>query len=193
VTQSNQETLRSSPPSKSATIGTSDNNSFCLNGPSCCKTQTHGHASTSHADHCAASGSAGFTTPYFVTETQSSSEDLKTKCTCRSHKNLLEVNVTSLSGNGDVVTPRTLEDGGLEAGSNGGTTGSQTSFSPSVANGPTKRRSRRGAVSGEVYTEEDAASYVKKVVSKDYKTMSALSKAIAKNVLFSHLDETERR
>jgi len=27
-----------------------------------------------------------------------------------------------------------------------------------------KRRSRRGAVSAEVYTEEDAASYVKKVV-----------------------------
>ncbi|KAF6779384.1 hypothetical protein AHF37_01139 [Paragonimus kellicotti] len=192
VTQSNQETLKSSPPSKSATSDTRDNHSFCLNGSSCCKTQTRGHASTSHPDHCVASGSAGFTSPYFMTETQSSSEDLKTKCTCRSHKNLLEVNVTSLSGNGDVVTSHTLEDGGLEAGSNGGTTGSQTSFSPSVANGPTKRRSRRGAVSGEVYTEEDAASYVKKVVSKDYKTMSALSKAIAKNVLFSHLDETER-
>ncbi|KAF8560717.1 hypothetical protein P879_02415 [Paragonimus westermani] len=192
VTQSTQETLRSPPPSKSTTNDTSDNYGFCLNGPSCCKTQTHGHTSTSHTDHCATSGSAKFTTPYFVTETQSSSEDLKTKCTCHSHKNLLEVNVNSLSGNGDVVTPHTLEDGGLEAGSNGGTTGSQTSFSPSVGNGPTKRRSRRGAVSGEVYTEEDAASYVKKVVSKDYKTMSALSKAIAKNVLFSHLDETER-
>ncbi|KAA3677327.1 cAMP-dependent protein kinase regulator [Paragonimus westermani] len=192
VTQSTQETLRSSPPSKSTTNDTSDNYGFCLNGPSCYKAQTHGHTSTSHTDRCATSGSAKFTTPYFVTETQSSSEDLKTKCTCHSHKNLLEVNVNSLSGNGDVITPHTLEDGGLEAGSNGGTTGSQTSFSPSVGNGPTKRRSRRGAVSGEVYTEEDAASYVKKVVSKDYKTMSALSKAIAKNVLFSHLDETER-
>ena len=31
-----------------------------------------------------------------------------------------------------------------------------------------------------------------KVVPKDYKTMAALSKAIAKNVLFSHLDENER-
>ena len=30
------------------------------------------------------------------------------------------------------------------------------------------------------------------VVPKDYKTMEALSKAIAKNVLFSHLDENER-
>jgi len=30
------------------------------------------------------------------------------------------------------------------------------------------------------------------VVPKDYKTMAALSKAIAKNVLFSHLDENER-
>lgn len=29
-----------------------------------------------------------------------------------------------------------------------------------------KQRSRRGAVSAEVYTEEDAASYVKKVLEK---------------------------
>lgn len=51
---------------------------------------------------------------------------------------------------------------------------------------------RRGAVSAEPINEEDAASYVKKIVSKDYKTMASLSKAIAKNVLFSHLDENER-
>merc|ERR1719495_1476444 len=51
---------------------------------------------------------------------------------------------------------------------------------------------RRGAVSAEPINEEDAATYVKKVVPKDYKTMASLSKAIAKNVLFSHLDETER-
>nr|WIM01501.1 cAMP-dependent protein kinase type I regulatory subunit [Limnephilus lunatus] len=51
---------------------------------------------------------------------------------------------------------------------------------------------RRGGISAEPVTEEDAASYVKKVVPKDYKTMAALSKAIAKNVLFSHLDENER-
>ena len=30
------------------------------------------------------------------------------------------------------------------------------------------------------------------VITKDFKTMQALSKAIEKNVLFSHLDETER-
>ena len=76
-------------------------------------------------------------------------------------------------------------------------------------------------MSAEVYTEEDAATYVKKVskrhatadrcspcsasvhhffylvvlqvVPKDYKTNAALSKAIGRNVLFSHLDETERR
>ena len=30
------------------------------------------------------------------------------------------------------------------------------------------------------------------VVPKDFKTMASLSKAIAKNVLFSHLDENER-
>jgi len=51
---------------------------------------------------------------------------------------------------------------------------------------------RRGGVSAEVYTEEDAASYVKKVVPKDYKTMTALSRAISKNLLFSHLDDNER-
>ncbi|XP_048759458.1 cAMP-dependent protein kinase regulatory subunit isoform X3 [Ostrea edulis] len=53
-------------------------------------------------------------------------------------------------------------------------------------------RNRRGAVSAEVYKEEDAAQYVKKVVPKDYKTMAALSKAISRNVLFSHLDDNER-
>ncbi len=51
---------------------------------------------------------------------------------------------------------------------------------------------RRGGISAEPVTEEDATSYVKKVVPKDYKTMAALSKAIAKNVLFAHLDENER-
>ncbi|XP_067671089.1 cAMP-dependent protein kinase regulatory subunit isoform X1 [Haliotis asinina] len=54
------------------------------------------------------------------------------------------------------------------------------------------KRARRGAVSAEVYKEEDAAQYVKKVVPKDYKTMAALSKAISKNVLFCHLDDNER-
>ncbi|XP_015752967.1 PREDICTED: cAMP-dependent protein kinase type I-alpha regulatory subunit-like isoform X2 [Acropora digitifera] len=51
---------------------------------------------------------------------------------------------------------------------------------------------RRYAVSAAPMTEEDATSYVKKVVPKDYKTTAALSKAIAKNILFSHLDEGER-
>lgn len=54
-------------------------------------------------------------------------------------------------------------------------------------------RQRRGAVSAGPITEDEATSYVKKVVPKDYKTMAALSKAIAKNILFSHLDEGERR
>ena len=35
--------------------------------------------------------------------------------------------------------------------------------------------------------------YVDKVVPKDYKTMAALSRAISKNILFSHLDENECR
>jgi len=60
---------------------------------------------------------------------------------------------------------------------------------PSTIQHPVRRR---GAVSAEPINEEDAATYVKKVVPKDYKTMASLSKAIAKNVLFSHLDENER-
>ena len=54
-------------------------------------------------------------------------------------------------------------------------------------------KTRRGAVSAEPFSEEDATSYVKKVVPKDYKTMAALSKAISKNILFAHLDDNERR
>ena len=34
--------------------------------------------------------------------------------------------------------------------------------------GPVKRPPRRGAVSAEVYTEEDAASYVKKVAWEEF-------------------------
>ena len=51
---------------------------------------------------------------------------------------------------------------------------------------------RRGAFSAEPITEEDAATYVKKKIEKDEATMSSLSKAISKNVLFSHLDDGER-
>jgi len=53
-------------------------------------------------------------------------------------------------------------------------------------------RPRRGAVSAEVYTEDDASTYVKKVVPKDDATMAALTKAICRNVLFAHLDDGER-
>lgn len=64
-------------------------------------------------------------------------------------------------------------------------------LSPLPAQGAQPTR-RRGGISAEPVSEEDATSYVKKVVPKDYKTMAALSKAISKNVLFSHLDENER-
>ena len=53
-------------------------------------------------------------------------------------------------------------------------------------------RNRLDGFLGEPITEEDITAYVKKVVPKDFKTMASLSKAIAKNVLFSHLDENER-
>jgi len=59
--------------------------------------------------------------------------------------------------------------------------------------GSDKHPARRGGVSAEVYTEEDAASYVKTVVPKDAATMAALGKAIAKSVIFSHLDDNERK
>ncbi|XP_076779550.1 cAMP-dependent protein kinase type I-beta regulatory subunit isoform X2 [Arvicanthis niloticus] len=65
-------------------------------------------------------------------------------------------------------------------------------ISPTPPNPVVKARRRRGGVSAEVYTEEDAVSYVRKVIPKDYKTMTALAKAISKNVLFSHLDDNER-
>lgn len=64
---------------------------------------------------------------------------------------------------------------------------------PSLANRPPAGQTkRRGAISAEPVSEDDATSYVKMVVPKDYKTMSALSEAIAKNVLFTHLDDNER-
>ncbi|XP_022419196.1 cAMP-dependent protein kinase type I-beta regulatory subunit isoform X2 [Delphinapterus leucas] len=64
--------------------------------------------------------------------------------------------------------------------------------SPLPPNPVVRARPRRGGVSAEVYTEEDAVSYVRKVIPKDYKTMTALAKAISKNVLFAHLDDNER-
>uniref|UniRef100_A0A1A9W6S2 Cyclic nucleotide-binding domain-containing protein n=1 Tax=Glossina brevipalpis TaxID=37001 RepID=A0A1A9W6S2_9MUSC len=51
---------------------------------------------------------------------------------------------------------------------------------------------RRGGISAESITEEDAISYVKKVLPKDCKDMAALSKITAKIFLLSHLDENGR-
>ncbi|KAJ3600691.1 hypothetical protein NHX12_031669 [Muraenolepis orangiensis] len=51
--------------------------------------------------------------------------------------------------------------------------------SPPPPNPVVKARRRRGGVSAEV-------------IPKDYKTMTALAKAISKNVLFAHLDDNER-
>jgi cAMP-dependent protein kinase regulator len=55
------------------------------------------------------------------------------------------------------------------------------------------QRTRRGGVSAETYSEEDATSYVKKVVPKDEKAMASLQKAIEKNVLFKYLEENQRK
>lgn len=43
------------------------------------------------------------------------------------------------------------------------------------------------------FTVMDIASLSTQVIPKDYKTMTALAKAISKNVLFAHLDDNERR
>ncbi|XP_076996499.1 cAMP-dependent protein kinase type I-beta regulatory subunit isoform X3 [Tamandua tetradactyla] len=51
---------------------------------------------------------------------------------------------------------------------------------------------RRGGVSAEVYTEEDAASFVRKVAPKDSEAVTALAGALSENVLFAHLDDAER-
>lgn len=39
----------------------------------------------------------------------------------------------------------------------------------------------------------DITAFPTQVIPKDYKTMTALAKAISKNVLFAHLDDNERR
>lgn len=70
--------------------------------------------------------------------------------------------------------------------------GSNTHQAPVTTNTSVKARERRGAVSAEPYKEEDATSYVKTVIPKDYATMQALSKAIQSNLLFSHLDDSEK-
>lgn len=51
---------------------------------------------------------------------------------------------------------------------------------------------RRGAISAEVYTEEEVANYEKKVIPKDYKTMCALEKAFQNNTLLRSCDEEQR-
>eukprot|EP01134_Creolimax_fragrantissima_P000805 CFRG0805T1 len=53
-------------------------------------------------------------------------------------------------------------------------------------------RSRRGAVSASVMTEEDSDNYKRRVIPKDYKTMAALQKSMGKNILFKHLDDEEQ-
>ncbi|XP_044736448.1 cAMP-dependent protein kinase type I regulatory subunit isoform X1 [Chrysoperla carnea] len=78
------------------------------------------------------------------------------------------------------------------AGAGGSPEDTDTDLSPMPPTHAQQPVRRRGGISAEPVSEEDATSYVKKVVPKDYKTMAALAKAIAKNVLFSHLDENER-
>jgi len=58
---------------------------------------------------------------------------------------------------------------------------------------PTTIKQRRGAVSSKSSSGTNGGqTFVREVVQKDYATMCALSEAIKKNILFSHLDENER-
>lgn len=43
------------------------------------------------------------------------------------------------------------------------------------------------------WTVTAANAFPTQVIPKDYKTMTALARAISKNVLFAHLDDNERR
>jgi len=89
---------------------------------------------------------------------------------------------------GQVITNISIKMGGLDVDNQSGSDSECEERPPMSVNQP----GRRGAVSAEPIREEDAASYVKKVVPKDDATMASLAKAIAKNVLFSHLDDNER-
>lgn len=51
---------------------------------------------------------------------------------------------------------------------------------------------RRGAISAEVYTDEEVKNYTRKVVPKDYKTMQALERAFENNILLRSCDEDQR-
>ncbi|CAF2859130.1 unnamed protein product [Rotaria sp. Silwood2] len=58
---------------------------------------------------------------------------------------------------------------------------------------PVMVKKRRGAVSSKSSSGTTTTTpYVREIVQKDYATMCALSEAIKKNILFSHLDENER-
>jgi cAMP-dependent protein kinase regulator len=100
----------------------------------------------------------------------------------------IEQTTKQQSTNGSVAGENDdLADLNDAAGSNASSNQHQSS-----ANANVKTRERRGAVSAEPYKEEDATSYVKTVIPKDYATMQALSKAIQSNLLFSHLDDSEK-
>ena len=55
------------------------------------------------------------------------------------------------------------------------------------------RPPRRGAVSAEVYNEEDAKNYEKVVIPKDDATRARLEQAISTNVLFRYIDDQEKK
>lgn len=58
---------------------------------------------------------------------------------------------------------------------------------------PPKRRARRGAVSAETYSEDELKNYEKKIIPKDADTKEAIQKALAHNLLFLHMDESEKQ
>ena len=107
-----------------------------------------------------------------------------------SHTTSTTTTTTTTTTTQDANSPATTNN---NSNNNTTTTANAKSNSNIVDNNIQQQaRTRRGAVSAETYSEDDATNYVKKVVPKDYKTTAALSKAIEKNVLFSHLDDGEK-
>ncbi|OQV20091.1 cAMP-dependent protein kinase regulatory subunit [Hypsibius exemplaris] len=52
---------------------------------------------------------------------------------------------------------------------------------------------RRQAISAEAMNDNDAQTYVKKIIPKDEATLARLTKSAGKNFLFQHLEEDEKR
>jgi len=91
------------------------------------------------------------------------------------------------------VESMSLDEVGAESRRSGGAGGGHEEEADAEPASDRKPKQRRGAVSAEVYTEEDLTNYVKKVVPKDPATKKSLEQGMSRNVLFAHLDDNEKK